>query len=53
MATIILGLVFKDGENKGDYSTDSRGKVIRDTIVEKIIPKLSPSDHRRTLTQKE
>jgi vesicle-associated membrane protein 7 len=53
MSQIIFGLIFIDGENKGDYSTDSKGSVLRDTIVDKIIPKLAPHDHRRTLTQKD
>ena len=44
MAQIIFGLVYQDGENKGDYSTDSKGTVLRDTIVDKIIPKFDKAN---------
>jgi hypothetical protein len=50
MSQIVFGLICIDGENKGDYSTNSNGNALRDMIMDKIIPKLAPNDHRRTLT---
>eukprot|EP01080_Neovahlkampfia_damariscottae_P001461 gene1461-12080_t len=47
---ILYGLVIKQDEVQGDYPSDK--KKLRETIMEKIFPKLAPSDHRRTLTQK-
>jgi hypothetical protein len=48
--TILYGLVIRGDEVQGDYPSDK--KKLRETIMEKIFPKLAPSDHRRTLTQK-
>jgi vesicle-associated membrane protein 7 len=48
---IVLGLVIVDGELKAEYPSGK--EKLRDVIVEKVLPKLAPSDHKRTLTQKE
>ena len=47
---ILYGLVIKEDEVQGDFPSDK--KKLRETIMEKIFPKLAPTDHRRTLTQK-
>jgi vesicle-associated membrane protein 7 len=52
---IQYAICVQDGETKGEYSLldSEKTEKLRSTILEKIMPKLSNTDHRRTLTQKD
>lgn len=51
--TIICGLIAQGSERVGEYVGSSSAKKIGDVIVQKILPKLPASNHKKTLTQKE